>query len=385
MSSNSELIRSDDDVPAFERRAPSGLAPGLSVEAGTATPEAWARIIQKFGDANLYQTWPYASKRWGPKRLGHVALRQGNQIVAAAQVIFLRIPILSGGLAYVKWGPLWRLRGASKDSHVLQNMLTALREIYARRGRMLLRVTPWEFADNEQLAILHAAGFKPNPSAEPLRTAALNLSYSMDELRMSLSRHWRYNLKLAEKGDLEVREGLTDALMEDFATLYEDMRRRKGKEHIPSMKYLPQVQRELPEALKLRIAICYRAGVPIAGLVVSAMGTKAFAVAAATGSTGMEFRGSYLLQWRMIEWLKERNIRCYDLARINEKTHPGTTQFKLGLCGKLGSTVGYLGEFHAYESRASHLLVRAAEGLRAIQSKLWSGINHRARPWSEAT
>jgi peptidoglycan pentaglycine glycine transferase (the first glycine) len=374
-----------DDLPGFHTCEISRLAAGMRVEAGRASPEVWADIVQNFGDANLYQTWPYSSARWGERRLGHVVLKEGNQIVAAAQVIFLKLPFSFGGLAYVKWGPLWNVRGATVDLYVLRNMLIALRAIYAHHGRMLLRVTPWEFEDSEQWAIIHDAGFKSNPSAEQLRTATLNLSHSMDELRTSLSRHWRYNLKLAEKNELDVREGFTDELMEDFATLYEDMRGRKGRENIPPMEYLPQVQRELPAALKLRIAICRRAGVPIAGLVVSAMGTKAFALAAATGSEGMEFRGSYLLQWRMIQWLKGLGVRCYDLARINEKTHPGTTQFKLGLAGKLGSTVGYLGEFHAYDNRASHVIVSSAERLWAMRSKLWSAVNHRARPWSEAS
>lgn len=87
----------------------------------------------------------------------------------------------------------------------------------------------------------------------------------------------------------------------------------------------------------------------------------------------------------MIRWLKDQNIRWYDLARINEKTHPGTTQFKLGLSGKLGSTGEYLGEFQACESTASHLLVRAAEGLRSTGSRIWNAIHDRALPGREAT
>ena len=103
------------------------------------------------------------------------------------------------------------------------------------------------------------------------------------------------------------------------------------------------------------------------------------------GTPGMHFRDSYLLQWRMIQWLKDRNIRWYDLARINEKTHPGTTQFKLSLSGKLGSIVEYLGEFQACESRTIHLVVGAADRLRAIYSKAAVAIRDRALAWNEAT
>jgi 2-polyprenyl-6-methoxyphenol hydroxylase-like FAD-dependent oxidoreductase/lipid II:glycine glycyltransferase (peptidoglycan interpeptide bridge formation enzyme) len=362
-----------------------GLGQGMSVEAGSASPKEWAVILQKFCDANLYQTWPYSSARWGGKRLGHVILRRRNELVAAAQVIVMKVPLSPVGLAYVKWGPLWQARGQAALASTLRDMLISLRGIYVRQERMLLRVTPWEFENDEQRAVIREAGFKENLAAERLRTAALDLSHSMEQLRASLSRHWRHNLNLAEKNELEVGEGFTDDLMNDFLALYKDMRRRKGKTKIPPLDYLPQVQRQLPEGLKLRITICRHAGVPVAGLVVSAMGSKAFAVAAASGTSGMDLRGSYLVQWRMIRWLKDHNIRWYDLARINEKTHPGTTQFKLGLSGKLGSTVEYLGEFQVCESRASHLLVRAAEGLRSTRWKIWNAIHDRALPWRDAT
>ncbi|MGO8786801.1 MAG: lipid II:glycine glycyltransferase FemX [Terriglobia bacterium] len=386
MATGRELIESGT-VASFGLRPCEipGLGPGMSIEAGRASPEEWASILQNFRDANLFQTWPYAAVRWGEKRLAHVVLKRGREIAAAAQVVFMKVPLFSAGLAYVKWGPLWHTRGAAAPLDILHKMLAALRTIYACQGRMLLRVSPWEFEDQERHAIIHGAGFKVNSAAERVRTAVLDLSYSMDELRASLSRHWRYNLRLAEKNELEVREGFTDALIEDFFTLYDDMRQRKGKGKIPRMKYLSHVQRELPEPLRLRIMICRHAGLPVAGLVVSAMGSKAFAVAAATGTSGMDLRGSYLLQWRMIRWLKDQNVLWYDLARINEKTHPGTTQFKLGLAGKLGITVNYLGEFEAYESTASHLVVGAADRLRLIVSRARIAIQDRAPTWKEAT
>lgn len=64
-----------------------GLGSGISIEAGRASPKEWASILQNFRDANLYQTRPYASVRWGEKRLGHVVLRCSGEIAAAAQVI----------------------------------------------------------------------------------------------------------------------------------------------------------------------------------------------------------------------------------------------------------------------------------------------------------
>ena len=49
----------------------------------------------------------------------------------------------------------------------------------------------------------------------------------MEELRASLTRHWRSNLKRAESNGLEVVEGSTEDLLDEFAELYRQMRERK--------------------------------------------------------------------------------------------------------------------------------------------------------------
>ena len=350
----------------------AGLDDGISVETGKASPEEWAGIIQNFTDANLYQTFPYAAMRWGSRTLEHLVLKREDEILAAAQVICLEFPFLAAGLAYAKWGPLWQSRAQGANAGNLRQILAALRTVYAHRKRMLLRVSPWEFDSGEHRLLLGTSGFEKSLAAETVSTTMLDLAHSLPDLRASLSRHWRSNLKRAEKSDLEVCEGSGEGSVDEFLALYEDMRRRKEDGRIPAMRYLSRVQHDLPESLKMRIMICRHAGVPIAGLVVSAIGSRAFAVAAATGSMGMEFRGSYLLQWRALQWLKDQNIQFYDLARINAKTHPGTTQFKLGLTGKLGIVAEYVGEYQACESAASHLLVNVAARARIIFAKLRS-------------
>ncbi len=70
----------------------------------------------------------------------------------------------------------------------------------------------------------------------------------------------------------------------------------------------------------------------------------------------------------MLEWLKARGFRWYDLYTINRETQPGTYQFKVGFSGILGKEVEYLGEFESCENRISSLCVRAAEQLGATSS-----------------
>jgi len=325
--------------------------------------EEWDAILAEFQDANLYQTWSYAAARWGGKNLSHLVLRSGPTVVGAAQLVLVKLPLLGGGLAYAKWGPLWIRRGSAADPRVFRELLRALRQKYAVELGFLLRVTPWEFENAELQSIPSQEGFRQNISAQQ-RTAMLDLTCSMEELRASLTRHWRSNLKRAESIGLEVVEDSTEDLLDEFAELYRQMRERKDAGWIPPIHYLHQIQRELNPGMKAHVSLCRYKGQTIAGLVVSALGEKSFAWLAATGDAGLELRGSYLLQWRAIQRLKSQGVRSYDLGGVNEVTHPGTAQYKLGLCGKRGRVADYLGEFEACEAWTSRLVIKGTDRFR---------------------
>jgi lipid II:glycine glycyltransferase (peptidoglycan interpeptide bridge formation enzyme) len=325
--------------------------------------EEWDAILSEFRDANLYQTWTYAAARWGGKNLSHLVLRDGTALVGAAQLVLVKLPVLDGGLAYVKWGPLWNRRGSDADPEIFRQLLRALRQKYAVERGFLLRVTPWEFENAELQSIAREEGFRRNVSAQQ-QTAVLDLTYSLDELRASLTRHWRSNLKRAESNCLEIVESSTEDLLDEFAELYRQMRERKDAGWIPPIHYLHQIQRELNPGMKAYVSLCRHQGRTVAGLVVSALGEKSFAWLAATGDAGLEVRGSYLLQWRAIQRLKSRGVRSYDLGGINEVTHPGTAQYKLGLCGKRGRVANYLGEFEACEAWTSRLVIKGTDRFR---------------------
>ena len=57
----------------------------------------------------------------------------------------------------------------------------------------------------------------------------------------------------------------------------------------------------------------------MAGLVASAMGDSAIYLLGATSDDGLNSKGAYLLQWTLIQWLKENGIRWYDLGGIDPK------------------------------------------------------------------
>src|SRR5436189_1342 len=83
----------------------------------------------------------------------------------------------------------------------------------------------------------------------------------------------------------------------------------------------------------MKIMLCKSGDEHCAGLVCSAIGKTAIYLFGATSNAGMKSRGSYLLHWKLIEWLKQNRFSVYDLHGINPVRNPGTYKFKNDLAG----------------------------------------------------
>jgi len=126
------------------------------------------------------------------------------------------------------------------------------------------------------------------------------------------------------------------------------------------------IQERLPRNLKMKILLCKAEGKLCSGLICSAIGDTAIYLYGATSTAGLESRGSYLLHWKLIEWLKETGIATYDLHGINPAVNPGTYKFKADLCGSNGQDVHFLGQFDAHASLLSHSCVALGDRLRQM-------------------
>src|SRR5207253_10685136 len=56
-----------------------------------------------------------------------------------------RIPVINKGIAYLRWGPLFRLRGEHFDPEILNRMAIAIKEEYVEHRGLLLRMLPAVF------------------------------------------------------------------------------------------------------------------------------------------------------------------------------------------------------------------------------------------------
>ncbi len=169
-------------------------------------------------------------------------------------------------------------------------------------------------------------------------------------------------LNQAEKKGLEIVEGNGDELYSIFLGLQSEMQERKN--YTPGVSYqeFREIQKDLPESLKMKIMICKREGEPMSAAVFSRIGDTGIYLLGATGHKGMKTKGSYLLQWRAMQWLKENGCRWYDLGGINPEINSGVYHFKAGLSG---IDVCHIGPYELCDNPLSLLFVRWGEGIRS--------------------
>ncbi len=337
------------------------------------TPDEWSQMLDLFNDANLYQTWSYGQVRWGRKSLSHLILKRAGEVVGMAQLRIVRPTRFNFGMAYLRWGPLCERRGRPLDSEAVMRMADALEDDYVRKRKLFLRILPNAFLGSPRAAVIQSAfcGFdlEPAVSDNTYRTFLLDLAPGLEELRKRLDKKWRNQLSRAEKNNLKVVAGSGSAEYRTFCLIYNEMRKRKAFETTVDVEEFGRIQEDLADPHRMRILICEDRNVPVAGLVASAMGDSAIYVLGATSDDGLNSKGAYLLQWALIQWLKERGFRWYDLGGIDAERNPGVYHFKSGLSA---SDVSQLNPIVACTSVVSSAVVKAG-----------MAVHRTFRGWSE--
>ena len=340
------------------------LASGYSAQIDEVTELEWTRLLALFDDASIYQSWTYGTVCWKGSPLSHLVLRYRDVVVAIAQVRLVAVPIIKKGVAYIRWGPLWRLRGQGWNLNHLQQVTLAIRQEYVVRRGLLLRAIPNVYSGdpfyNAVASAWDALGLKLDAAAHTYHTARVDLSRSLEDLRKGLHQRWRNCLKTAEKSGYIVQDGADDQLYDQFTLLYREMLARKRFETTVDIEDFRKIHRAVAPELKLRVFVCEKDGQVLNALVVSAAGDTGIYLLAATGTAGLNGRGAHLLQWRALQWLKERGIRWYDVGGMNAEWNQGVYQFKSGLGGH---EVDQIGRFELSGSWLSSRCVVVGERL----------------------
>jgi len=173
---------------------------------------------------------------------------------------------------------------------------------------------------------------------EPSKTSIVNLQKTEDELLRIMHQKTRYNIRLAEKKGVKIRE----ASDEDFESFWRIMKetvdrdgfRLHSKEHYQKMLALDN------NFVKLFLA--EYDGKIIAAVLAAFFGDTITYVHGASANEFRNVMSPYLLHWHIMKLGKTLGYKYYDLNGVDENKWPGVTRFKVGFGGIV---INYPGTF----------------------------------------
>jgi lipid II:glycine glycyltransferase (peptidoglycan interpeptide bridge formation enzyme) len=319
----------------------------------------WNNSLQEFEDANIYQTWNFATLAQNEKIVKHLAIYANQNLIGLVQVRIRTVPILNRGIAYILNGPIWQKKNQETDIQILSDIFDSLRQKFVINQKLLLRIKPYLFSDKiSNLDFIKNIDFKRLEKVPKYQTLVLYLDRDVSEIRKSFKQKWRNCLNQSEKNGLEIIDGNDLELYLEFLKIYNQMiARKKFKEYVNPVK-MGEMNNELDDEYKLKIFITYKDKLPIAGLVGSAIGNTGIYLLGASNEIGMKNKASYLLQWEMIKWLKQKDCQRYDLGGINLDDNPGGYHFKSGITDR--EVLG-IGTYESFDSTLSKKIVSFGE------------------------
>lgn len=293
---------------------------------------------------------------WEPIRL---VLEESGEIVAAITILKRRIPGLGRTIFYAPRGPIADLT----DRPVMKALLDGVRRVARQHRAIFLKIDPdIEVTAGAVTSALKEYGFAANQhganfeGVQPRFVMRLPLDKPLDDLLAAMHQKWRYNIRLAERKGVTIRNANRDDLRPWYAVLLETATRDRFL--VRSYSYFEQLWDYLVERGYARLFLAEYEGKIIAGTLAFLFGDKCWYIYGASSNEHRNVMPNYLLQWEMIKWAKEKGCALYDFRGVSGDLNPdnplyGLYRFKQGFGANL---VEFIGEYDLIYDPLMHWL-----------------------------
>lgn len=261
---------------------------------------------------------------------------------SSAILLKRKLPLINKCFFYVPRGPLIDFDAPAEVSKFVK---AAKREA-KKHGALFLRMDP-EVPENddEALRILREEGFvKAKKEVQPRSTFILDLSPGLEEIKAGFESKFRYNIHVAEKHGVTIKQGTDESAVEDFYRIYKETCSRQNF-IIHPISYYKKIRSLIIGKDMGRVFTAYHEQVPVASVIIFNFGKRIWYMYGASLSSHRNMMPNNLLHWEVIKWAKDLGFEEYDLWGIpsNPKEgHPlwGVYRFKKGFNAKLFKFIG---------------------------------------------
>ncbi len=353
--------------------SPESRGPG----AGHDADAVWDDFVATHPDGHILQTVRWAQLKsafgWTCERVEMRTIPSPDApILGGASILFRRLP-WGQKIAYVPKGPVvdWNTPDQARA------VLTMAREFGKKAHAALLKIEP-ELPDSPEVSARMASyGFiRSAQRVQPLSTIHIDLAADEETILSRMKPKWRYNIRLAERKGVSVREG-TAADLSAIQKLMDITGERDGF-GTHNAEYHAAATAIFQPAGLMTWLLAEVEGEVLAAIAVFALGTRAWYMWGASGESGRNLMPNHALQWAAMCWARARGCAIYDLWGIPDEvganpdayTEPeswgegglwGVYRFKQGFGGQV---VRYTGAWDMPLSKPGYALYKLALKVR---------------------
>lgn len=310
------------------------------------TEQEYTDFLEKHERCNFQQSleWGKVKTNWIKEVV--LAEDENHKIIGSICVWIRKMPIF-GNMMYASRGPVCDIH----NENVLKQLTEGVRELGKKYNAFVFRMEPdIKKNDKEFREIVEKIGYKVKDDAkdfkdeiQPRFVFRLDIKgKTEDEILAGCHQKTRYNIRLAKRKGVEIREGNREDL-KDFHKIMIETGSRDGF-IIRSLEYFEKMDDELaPKHMKVLMA--YYEGKPISGIIPIMYGNKTWYLYGASSNEHRNLMPNYLLQWEMIRQAIQNGCDVYDFRGVSgvvDESHPqyGLYRFKKGFGAEFTEFIG---------------------------------------------
>lgn len=308
--------------------------------------EEYKEFLESHERCNFQQSleWGNVKENW--KKEVILSEDENGKIRGSLCVWIRKIPLF-GNIMYSARGPVCDIY----NEDIIKDIVEGAKILAKKYKAFALRVEPDILKSDEEFRkIILKNGFKIKDDSkdfkdeiQPRFVFRLDLrGKTEDEIFAAFHQKTRYNIRLATKKGVVVKEGSKEDLKDFHKIMVETGERDNFL--IRSLSYFEKMYDEMaPKHMKLLMA--YYENEPIAGIIPIMYGNKTWYLYGASSNKHRNLMPNYLLQWTMIKEAIENKSEMYDFRGVSgvvDETHPqyGLYRFKKGFNAEFTEFIG---------------------------------------------
>ena len=344
--------------------------------------ENYKIFLENHERCNFQQSLEWGNVKTNWKKEVILSEDENGNIRGTLCVWIRKIPLF-GNIMYSARGPVCDLY----NEEIIQDLEKGSDLLAKKYKAFVLRVEPDVLKSDEKfrnLIIKHKFKIKDDSKdfkdeIQPRFVFRLNLKgKTEDEIFSAFHQKTRYNIRLATKKGVTIKEGTKEDLKAFHNIMVETGERDNFL--IRSLSYFEKMYDEMaPNHMKLLMA--YYENEPIAGIIPIMYGNKTWYLYGASSNKHRNLMPNYLLQWTMIKQAIENKCDIYDFRGVSgvvDETHPqyGLYRFKKGFNAEFTE---FIGEIYIPYKPIKYKIYKLAEKTFRTLRTIKRNINEKIR------